>query len=123
MDGFPGVRNYGLVDPHDLYDVYCYAEDLNGDWGWEVLGPPVFKGAAGPVNAQDLPPALSEEVPATSFRLSLKGTVAGGVPGSMQGTWGLFLANLSQPCFRDQCSELANLGPPRSTVLVILRDP
>nr|XP_036872728.1 brevican core protein isoform X8 [Manis javanica] len=29
MDGFPGVRNYGVVDPDDLYDVYCYAEDLN----------------------------------------------------------------------------------------------
>lgn len=37
MDGFPGVRNYGVVDPDDLYDVYCYAEELNGDWGWEVL--------------------------------------------------------------------------------------
>lgn len=33
MDGFPGVRNYGVVDPDDLYDVYCYAEDLNGDRG------------------------------------------------------------------------------------------
>jgi brevican len=31
MDGYPGVRNYGVVDPDDLYDVYCYAEDLNGD--------------------------------------------------------------------------------------------
>uniref|UniRef100_A0A673UH02 Brevican core protein n=1 Tax=Suricata suricatta TaxID=37032 RepID=A0A673UH02_SURSU len=31
MDGFPGVRNYGVVDPADLYDVYCYAEDLNGE--------------------------------------------------------------------------------------------
>ncbi|KAM5161292.1 brevican core protein [Callospermophilus lateralis] len=31
MDGFPGVRNYGVVDPGDLYDVYCYAEDLNGE--------------------------------------------------------------------------------------------
>uniref|UniRef100_A0A8C9QMM4 Brevican core protein n=1 Tax=Spermophilus dauricus TaxID=99837 RepID=A0A8C9QMM4_SPEDA len=31
MDGFPGVRNYGVVDPEDLYDVYCYAEDLNGE--------------------------------------------------------------------------------------------
>lgn len=37
MDGFPGVRNYGVVDPDDLYDVYCYAEELNGDWAWEVL--------------------------------------------------------------------------------------
>ncbi|XP_061259093.1 brevican core protein isoform X2 [Bos javanicus] len=31
MDGFPGVRNYGVVDPDDLYDVYCYAEELNGE--------------------------------------------------------------------------------------------
>ncbi|XP_037681645.1 brevican core protein isoform X2 [Choloepus didactylus] len=31
MDGYPGVRNYGVVDPDDLYDVYCYAEDLNGE--------------------------------------------------------------------------------------------
>ncbi|XP_053461792.1 brevican core protein isoform X2 [Nycticebus coucang] len=31
MDGFPGVRNYGMVHPDDLYDVYCYAEDLNGE--------------------------------------------------------------------------------------------
>uniref|UniRef100_A0A8C6W4Y5 Brevican core protein n=1 Tax=Nannospalax galili TaxID=1026970 RepID=A0A8C6W4Y5_NANGA len=31
MDGYPGVRNYGVVDPEDLYDAYCYAEDLNGE--------------------------------------------------------------------------------------------
>lgn len=31
MDGFPGVRNYGVVDPGDMYDVYCYAEELYGD--------------------------------------------------------------------------------------------
>nr|XP_044994808.1 brevican core protein isoform X1 [Jaculus jaculus]XP_044994809.1 brevican core protein isoform X1 [Jaculus jaculus] len=31
MDGYPGVRNYGVVDPGDLYDVYCYAEELNGE--------------------------------------------------------------------------------------------
>ncbi|XP_060234567.1 brevican core protein isoform X2 [Meriones unguiculatus] len=31
MDGYPGVRNYGVVGPEDLYDVYCYAEDLNGE--------------------------------------------------------------------------------------------
>ncbi|XP_033613975.1 brevican core protein [Fukomys damarensis] len=31
MDGFPGVRNYGVVHPDDRYDVYCYAEDLNGE--------------------------------------------------------------------------------------------
>lgn len=38
MDGFPGVRNYGVVDPDDLYDVYCYAEDLNGDRGGGLRG-------------------------------------------------------------------------------------
>ncbi|XP_036872716.2 brevican core protein isoform X1 [Manis javanica] len=43
MDGFPGVRNYGVVDPDDLYDVYCYAEDLNGDWGELFLGAPPDK--------------------------------------------------------------------------------
>ncbi|KAM6435279.1 brevican core protein isoform 2-T2 [Liasis olivaceus] len=31
MNGFPGVRNYGVVDPDDTYDVYCYAEELHGD--------------------------------------------------------------------------------------------
>ncbi|NWX42543.1 PGCB protein, partial [Steatornis caripensis] len=31
MNGFPGVRNYGVVDPEDTYDVYCYAEDLPGE--------------------------------------------------------------------------------------------
>ncbi|NXH17815.1 PGCB protein, partial [Bucco capensis] len=30
MNGLPGVRNYGVVDPEDMYDVYCYAEDLPG---------------------------------------------------------------------------------------------
>uniref|UniRef100_A0A674K615 Brevican core protein n=1 Tax=Terrapene triunguis TaxID=2587831 RepID=A0A674K615_9SAUR len=30
MDGLPGVRNYGVVDPEDMYDVYCYVEDLHG---------------------------------------------------------------------------------------------
>ncbi|KAM6038150.1 brevican core protein isoform 2-T2 [Theristicus caerulescens] len=31
MNGFPGVRNYGVVDPEDMYDVYCYAKDLPGE--------------------------------------------------------------------------------------------
>ncbi|XP_075048748.1 brevican core protein [Mixophyes fleayi] len=31
MDGFPGVRNYGVLEPDDLYDVYCYVEELNGE--------------------------------------------------------------------------------------------
>ncbi|MGH0187117.1 UNVERIFIED_CONTAM: hypothetical protein FKN15_023756 [Acipenser sinensis] len=30
MDGFPGVRNYGLQEPDELFDVYCYVENLNG---------------------------------------------------------------------------------------------
>ncbi|XP_018429430.1 PREDICTED: brevican core protein [Nanorana parkeri] len=31
MDGFPGVRNYGVSDPDDMYDVYCYVQELNGE--------------------------------------------------------------------------------------------
>ncbi|XP_056401156.1 brevican core protein isoform X1 [Hyla sarda] len=30
MDGFPGVRNYGVLEPDDLYDVYCYVEEPEG---------------------------------------------------------------------------------------------
>lgn len=30
MDGQPGVRNYGTMDPDDLYDVYCYVEEIDG---------------------------------------------------------------------------------------------
>ncbi|XP_038135277.1 neurocan core protein-like [Cyprinodon tularosa] len=30
MDGQPGVRNYGTMDPNDLYDVYCYIEQIHG---------------------------------------------------------------------------------------------
>ncbi|KAM4690063.1 brevican core protein [Rhinophrynus dorsalis] len=31
MDGYPGVRNYGVLDPDDTYDVYCYVEEPNGE--------------------------------------------------------------------------------------------
>ncbi|KAM4014538.1 brevican core protein isoform 4-T4 [Anomaloglossus baeobatrachus] len=30
MDGFPGVRNYGVLEPDDMYDVYCYVDELKG---------------------------------------------------------------------------------------------
>uniref|UniRef100_A0A3Q3VNI1 Uncharacterized protein n=1 Tax=Mola mola TaxID=94237 RepID=A0A3Q3VNI1_MOLML len=28
MDGLPGVRNYGLLEPDELYDVYCFVENI-----------------------------------------------------------------------------------------------
>ncbi|KAK9526739.1 hypothetical protein VZT92_015422 [Zoarces viviparus] len=31
MDGQPGVRNYGTMDPDDLFDVYCYVEETDGE--------------------------------------------------------------------------------------------
>nr|XP_040044904.1 brevican core protein-like isoform X1 [Gasterosteus aculeatus aculeatus] len=31
MDGQPGVRNYGTMDQEDLYDVYCYVEETDGE--------------------------------------------------------------------------------------------
>ncbi|XP_044028616.1 brevican core protein-like [Siniperca chuatsi] len=31
MDGQPGVRNYGTMDPDDLFDVYCYVEEIEGE--------------------------------------------------------------------------------------------
>lgn len=30
MDGLPGVRNYGQVEADELYDVYCYVENIEG---------------------------------------------------------------------------------------------
>ncbi|XP_075714302.1 aggrecan core protein [Rhinoderma darwinii] len=30
-NGFPGVRNYGVVDPSEEYDVYCYIHRLRGE--------------------------------------------------------------------------------------------
>ncbi|XP_076593416.1 brevican core protein isoform X2 [Chaetodon auriga] len=31
MDGLPGVRNYGLLESDELYDVYCYVENIDGE--------------------------------------------------------------------------------------------
>ncbi|KAM9313123.1 aggrecan core protein [Gastrophryne carolinensis] len=30
-NGFPGVRNYGVVNPEEEYDVYCYIDKLRGE--------------------------------------------------------------------------------------------
>ncbi|XP_015829120.3 neurocan core protein [Nothobranchius furzeri] len=31
MDGQPGVRNYGTMNPNNLFDVYCYVDGINGE--------------------------------------------------------------------------------------------
>uniref|UniRef100_A0A8C6S7U1 Brevican n=1 Tax=Neogobius melanostomus TaxID=47308 RepID=A0A8C6S7U1_9GOBI len=31
LDGLPGVRNYGFLEPDELYDVYCYVENIRGE--------------------------------------------------------------------------------------------
>ncbi|KAG8440667.1 hypothetical protein GDO86_006422 [Hymenochirus boettgeri] len=31
MNGFPGVRNYGVMHPAELFDVYCYIDQLHGE--------------------------------------------------------------------------------------------
>ncbi|XP_013880022.1 brevican core protein [Austrofundulus limnaeus] len=31
MDGAPGVRNYGVLEPDELYDAYCYVENIQGE--------------------------------------------------------------------------------------------
>ncbi|XP_046875905.1 brevican core protein-like [Hypomesus transpacificus] len=31
MNGQPGVRNYGTLEPTELFDVYCYVEQIDGE--------------------------------------------------------------------------------------------
>ncbi|XP_072303326.1 brevican core protein-like [Eucyclogobius newberryi] len=31
MDGYPGVRNYGKMEPNSLYDVYCFIDHIDGE--------------------------------------------------------------------------------------------
>ncbi|KAJ0066487.1 hypothetical protein NL108_013656 [Boleophthalmus pectinirostris] len=31
LDELPGVRNYGLLESEELYDVYCYVENIRGE--------------------------------------------------------------------------------------------
>ncbi|XP_032391329.1 brevican core protein isoform X2 [Etheostoma spectabile] len=37
MDGQPGVRNYGTMDPDNLFDVYCYVEEADGELFYNTI--------------------------------------------------------------------------------------
>ncbi|XP_034748378.1 brevican core protein-like isoform X2 [Etheostoma cragini] len=37
MDGQPGVRNYGTMDPDNLFDVYCYVEEADGELFYDTI--------------------------------------------------------------------------------------
>ncbi|XP_066193812.1 brevican core protein isoform X4 [Sylvia atricapilla] len=62
MNGFPGVRNYGVVDPEDMYDVYCYAEDF-------PEGTNSFPEAAGKYQAQEPEENLLQEIVTVAEKL------------------------------------------------------
>lgn len=37
-NSLPGVRSYGQREPGELYDVYCYARELQGKQNWVMRG-------------------------------------------------------------------------------------
>ncbi|KAF1381718.1 hypothetical protein PFLUV_G00156910 [Perca fluviatilis] len=37
MNGQPGVRNYGTMDPDNLFDVYCYVEEADGELFYDSI--------------------------------------------------------------------------------------
>ena len=37
-NSLPGVRSYGQREPGELYDVYCYARELQGKQHWGMRG-------------------------------------------------------------------------------------
>nr|XP_021153065.1 brevican core protein isoform X2 [Columba livia] len=71
MNGFPGVRNYGVVDPEDMYDVYCYAEELPEEEQGAAPGrDPGIASAESPGGGRD-PSQPTEPDTVTSTQLSM----------------------------------------------------